>query len=242
MELGTAGMHNQVRQWAEQGFMVDLLNLLNKQGFSVFLTSDHGNIEAKGCGRPSEGSVAELRGERVRIYSDALLRKQGKDRFPDTIDWPSIGLPDNYLPLLAPGRSAFVNEGETVIAHGGLHDGIVKSLKGRNFRSPVEWAIFAMIANRALAPDSKRAVVEWVRDERIKAHVLLCFLALVLVRILEQQIGLTWDKIRSVMERMHLGEFESKDGRIFQRTELTPEQANILKRLGFSPPPWIHKI
>ncbi len=80
------------------------------------------------------------------------------------------------------------------------------------------------------------------KDERIKAHVLLCFLALVLTRIAEHKTGLTWDKIRSVMERLHLGEFQSKDGRILQRTELTPEQANILKKLNFSPPPKLYKI
>ena len=80
------------------------------------------------------------------------------------------------------------------------------------------------------------------KDERIKAHVLLCFLALVLARIAERQTGLTWDKIRSDMERMHLGEFQSKDGRILQRTELTPEQANILKKLNFSSPPKLYRI
>lgn len=80
------------------------------------------------------------------------------------------------------------------------------------------------------------------KEEQIKSHVLLCFLALVLVRILERNTGLTWDRIRAIMERIHLGEFESKDGRIFQRTELTPEQANILKKLNFSPPPRLHRI
>ncbi len=30
---------------------------------------------------------------------------------------------------------------------------------------PVEWAIYAMVANRALKPDSKRAVVEWARED-----------------------------------------------------------------------------
>jgi len=119
-ELGIAGMHNQIRQWAEQGFMVELLDLLIEHEFRIFLTSDHGNIEAKGCGRPSEGSLAELRGERVRIYSDVLLRRQTKERFPDAIDWPNIGLPDNYFPLIAPDRTAFVSEGETVVAHGGI--------------------------------------------------------------------------------------------------------------------------
>lgn len=80
------------------------------------------------------------------------------------------------------------------------------------------------------------------KDERIKAHVLLCFLSLLLVRIAERQTGQTWDQIRAVMERCHLGEFESKDGRIFQHTELTSEQVNILKMLNISPPPKLHSV
>jgi transposase len=80
------------------------------------------------------------------------------------------------------------------------------------------------------------------KEERIQAHVLLCFLALLLVRIAERQTGNTWDQIRAVMERMHLGEFESKDGRILQRTELTHEQTNLLKLLNISPPPKIQKM
>ena len=120
MELGTAGMHNQVRQWAEQPYLASLLDLLFDRGFRVFLTSDHGNIEAEGCGRPSEGAVADLRGERVRIYSDPLLRKKVADRFPDAMAWPPVGLPNDYLPLLAPSRKSFVREKEHLVSHGGI--------------------------------------------------------------------------------------------------------------------------
>jgi len=120
MELGVAGMHNQVRQWAQQPYMIALLDLLLDRGFCVLLTSDHGNIEAEGCGRPSEGAVADLRGERVRVYSDALLRDRVQDRFPNAIKWPPVGLPEDYLPLIAPGRWAFVPEGEQIVSHGGL--------------------------------------------------------------------------------------------------------------------------
>lgn len=120
MELGTAGMHNQVRQWAEQPYLASLLDLLFDRGFRVFLTSDHGNIEAEGCGRPSEGAVADLRGERVRIYSDPLLRKKVADLFPDAVEWPPVGLPYDYLPLLAPSRKAFVREKERLVSHGGI--------------------------------------------------------------------------------------------------------------------------
>ena len=41
-------------------------------------------------------------------------------RFPEAIAWPSIGLPADYLPLFAPGRSAFVQEGERIVGHGGV--------------------------------------------------------------------------------------------------------------------------
>lgn len=80
------------------------------------------------------------------------------------------------------------------------------------------------------------------KDERIEAHVLLCFLALLLVRLAERQTGQTWDQIRAIMERLHLGEFSSKDGRILQRTELTPEQTNLLKRFNITPPPKIQNL
>ena len=119
MELGAAGMHNQVRQWAAQPFMVNLVDLLLENGFRVCLTSDHGNIEAVGCGRPSEGAVADLRGRRVRIYPDSSLRRQTKKRFPGALEWPPIGLPEDYWPLLTTDRSAFVLEKERLVCHGG---------------------------------------------------------------------------------------------------------------------------
>ncbi|RLC44769.1 MAG: BREX-3 system phosphatase PglZ, partial [Candidatus Coatesbacteria bacterium] len=120
MELGAAGMHNQIRQWARQGFMRDLLGLLHDSGFQVYLASDHGNIEATGCGRPAEGAVADLRGERVRVYSDPLLRNQIKERFPESLEWPPVGLPEDYLALIALNRAAFVQESERVVGHGGI--------------------------------------------------------------------------------------------------------------------------
>jgi len=120
MELGAAGMLNQVRQWAMQGFMSELIDTLLDQGFQIFLSSDHGNIEAKGCGRPAEGAVADVRGERVRVYPDDLLRAAVKERFPDAIEWPSLGLPDDYRALLAPHRKAFIRDGETIVGHGGI--------------------------------------------------------------------------------------------------------------------------
>ena len=120
MEMGTVGMHNQVGQWAKQPYLNTLLNLLLDKGFRVYLTSDHGNIEAEGCGRPAEGAVADIRGERVRIYPDLALRSKVKERFPSALEWGPIGLPDDYLALLAPARQAFVQEKQRTVSHGGI--------------------------------------------------------------------------------------------------------------------------
>ena len=120
MKLGGAGMHNQVRQWTRTGMLALLLDTLLDRGFEVFLTSDHGNVETTGCGAPREGSVADLPGRRVRIFSDSALRARVARRFPGALEWPASGLPENYLALLAPARRSFVRKAERPVAHGGV--------------------------------------------------------------------------------------------------------------------------
>ncbi len=119
MMLGAAGMYNQVEQWSRQGYLLAVLKLLTSHGFTVFLTSDHGNIEAKGIGNPSEGSIAETRGQRVRIYNSTELRAKIAAGTPGVIPWPQIGLPLGVLPLLAPTDSAFIKSGDITVSHGG---------------------------------------------------------------------------------------------------------------------------
>jgi transposase len=80
------------------------------------------------------------------------------------------------------------------------------------------------------------------KDDRIRSHVLLCWLALLLVRIAELDTGLSWPKIRTEMNRLHIGEFLNKDGRILQYTELTQRQRNLLKKLNINPPKTFKKI
>jgi hypothetical protein len=119
-QLGMKGMHDHVRLWAKGGFMTDLLDLLMNQGFDICITADHGNIQALGVGSPAEGALAGYRGERVRIFNDHTLRKRVMENYVDAVEWPAIGLPDTYLPLLAPVRASFVTPGEERIVHGGI--------------------------------------------------------------------------------------------------------------------------
>ena len=45
------------------------------------------------------------------------------------------------------------------------------------------------------------------REDHIRAHVLLCWLALLLIRIIEHETGDTWRNIRNELQRLHLGTF-----------------------------------
>ena len=73
-------------------------------------------------------------------------------------------------------------------------------------------------------------------EDRIRAHVLLCWLALLLIRLAETATGQTWRNLRHELDRMHLGEFTGSAGRVLQRTETTPGQAAILGALGLAEP------
>ena len=80
------------------------------------------------------------------------------------------------------------------------------------------------------------------KDDRIRSHVLLCWLALLLIRIAEVETGMTWPKIQRPMQRLNLVEFLTKDGRILQHTEITSDQRNILNKLKIKPPKSVFKV
>lgn len=120
MQLGSAGMHNQIKQWCQGGFLAALVDQLLEYGYEVWLTADHGNIQCDGKGRPSEGVIAETRGERVRVYPTPELRAQVAGAFPFAHEWQPVGLPADYFPLVAGGCDAFVNPGDAIVGHGGV--------------------------------------------------------------------------------------------------------------------------
>jgi hypothetical protein len=120
MQLGSAGMHNQIKQWCHAGFLSAMVGQLLDYGYEVWLTADHGNIQCDGKGRPSEGVIAETRGERVRVYPTPELRAQVTEAFPFAHEWQPVGLPADYFPLVAGGRDAFVNPGDAIVGHGGV--------------------------------------------------------------------------------------------------------------------------
>ena len=108
----------QIRAWCETGFVEKLVRLLDNYGYQIYLTADHGNVDAQGIGRLSQGVVSEVRGERVRTYrSEALAASVPSEIDAFRFDGP--GLPPDFLPVYADTRGAFVPKGDQIVAHGG---------------------------------------------------------------------------------------------------------------------------
>jgi hypothetical protein len=81
-----------------------------------------------------------------------------------------------------------------------------------------------------------RPACHW-REDRIRAHVQLCWLALLLIRVAETGTGDTWRNLRHELDRMHLVTLATADGRVAQRSVATPGQQAILHALDLPEPP-----
>lgn len=77
------------------------------------------------------------------------------------------------------------------------------------------------------------------REDRIRSHIQLCWLALLLVRVTENATGDTWRNVRNELDRMHLVTLEATAGRIAKRSMTTTGQRKILAALELREPPQI---
>jgi len=80
------------------------------------------------------------------------------------------------------------------------------------------------------------------REDRIRAHILLCWLALLLIRVAENISGWTWQRIRTEASRLHAVTFTGPAGAFRQVTELTKPQRDLLAALAIDPPKRVQEL
>jgi hypothetical protein len=80
------------------------------------------------------------------------------------------------------------------------------------------------------------------REDRIRAHVWLCWLALLLMRVAENTSGQTWNRIRAEAQRVHAVTFTGPTGQFRKTTQLSKTQRNLFVALGVDPPKTILDI
>jgi transposase len=79
-------------------------------------------------------------------------------------------------------------------------------------------------------------------ERRIRAHVLLCWLALLLGRVAERQTGHTWRRINLELGRLHLVTLAGPAGRVQHTTALTQSQRELYAATGVTPPPRVTSL
>jgi Transposase DDE domain len=79
-------------------------------------------------------------------------------------------------------------------------------------------------------------------EHRIRAHVLLCWLALLLVRIVETKTGRTWAAVREDLQDLQVGVFTGPAGTFTQTSQPTPATKAVLAALDVPAPKKILRL
>ena len=79
-------------------------------------------------------------------------------------------------------------------------------------------------------------------EPRIRAHVLLCWLALLLVRVAERSTAMTWHKINTELGRVHAVTLTGPAGSVVHTTPLTTTQSSIHTLCHVAPPPAVTSL
>ena len=74
------------------------------------------------------------------------------------------------------------------------------------------------------------------REDRIRAHVILCWLALLLIRVAENTAGQPWNRIRAELQRQHAVTWTGPAGTFRQTTDLTKPLRDLYTALSIEPP------
>ena len=80
------------------------------------------------------------------------------------------------------------------------------------------------------------------KPDRIRAHVLLCWLALLLIRIIETETGMTWFQVRRILKQINLVSIQLPEGIVHQSTTITKEQSGIYDSCQVKVPPKIIQL
>ena len=74
------------------------------------------------------------------------------------------------------------------------------------------------------------------KEQRIRSHILLCWLAMLMIRIAEQESQMTWFQMKKIFNKFHLGALKTPQGIVRQTSELTPEMKKLFNTLQIDSP------
>ena len=89
---------------------------------------------------------------------------------------------------------------------------------------------------RTMKSDIRLRPVYHRTEERIRAHVFLCVLSLLLERVAEKTCGQTWFRLREELRTIKIGQLLGPHGMVYQASPGSADARKILKKLKLDPP------
>lgn len=78
--------------------------------------------------------------------------------------------------------------------------------------------------------------------DRIRAHVLLCWLAMLLIRVAENETGGTWFQMKKALATLQVGIHRMRAGEVWQTSPMSAENKALFETLRLSCPPRYLKL
>ena len=118
---GYPELYSSIKLWLKNGYLKKVLDDLIREKYEIYITSDHGNIDAIPGGQLNEGVIADTKGQRVRVYDREITRDNALNKYAGLVklDNKIYALPDDYLPLVHE-KANYFGTGNSIITHGGL--------------------------------------------------------------------------------------------------------------------------
>jgi hypothetical protein len=115
--LGDSHLKMSTEQWIVRSRIIETISLLQRKGFQIYVTADHGNVEATGLKNLTmKDKIGALsRGKRHIHFANETLLQGFIDQNPDA----QVG--KKGLSLYLRKQDAFTTENSQVITHGGSH-------------------------------------------------------------------------------------------------------------------------
>lgn len=119
-KLGRHGMYHDIKQITKEGRLVHLVRKLLLQGFDVFITSDHGNTNCTGIGKPRRfGIETQTKSNRTIILKDFANIEDFILEY-EMSEYPGYYLDKKYKYLIFKDDRAFMDKDGDFLNHGGI--------------------------------------------------------------------------------------------------------------------------
>lgn len=117
---GRIGMYNDIKLLGKSGKLQSLIKRLFSEGFSVYLTSDHGNTLCRGLGMvKGTGVEVETRSKRMLILKD-FAQSESVIASYNLIEYPGYYLKKQYKYYICSTGTSFDQKDSMIMTHGGI--------------------------------------------------------------------------------------------------------------------------